>query len=165
MNRHDDQIQAHCFTFDRPFCAGRFEGWLQLVMQLMGHNILRIKGIIHLKDHAGPMVIHGVQHIFHPPAWLAQWPEQDRQTKLVFITYDIDRATLAQYLCVIFTGSRAITTAAATPVVGNAGIDAGYNHGHLPAIKPPLTASMASNCAGKSRDSSNKLSPSASGHA
>lgn len=95
VNRHDDQIQAHCFTFDRPFCAGRFEGWLQLVMQLMGHNILRIKGIIHLKDHAGPMVIHGVQHIFHPPAWLAQWPEQDRQTKLVFITYDIDRATLA----------------------------------------------------------------------
>lgn len=96
VNRHDDQIQAHCFTFDRPFCAGRFEGWLQLVMQLMGHNILRIKGIIHLKDHAGPMVIHGVQHIFHPPAWLAQWPEQDRQTKLVFITYDIDRATLAR---------------------------------------------------------------------
>ncbi len=67
--------------FDRPFCAGRFEGWLQLVMQLMGHNILRIKGIIHLKDHAGPMVIHGVQHIFHPPAWLAQWPEQDRQNE------------------------------------------------------------------------------------
>ncbi len=96
VNRHDDQIQAHCFTFDTPFCAGRFEGWLQLVMQLMGHNILRIKGIIHLKDHAGPMVIHGVQHIFHPPAWLAQWPEQDRQTKLVFITYDIDRATLAR---------------------------------------------------------------------
>ncbi len=96
VNRHDDQIQAHCFTFDTPFCAGRFEGWLQLVMQLMGHNLLRLKGIIHLKDQAGPMVIHGVQHIFHPPALLAEWPDQDRHSKLVFITCDIDRATLAR---------------------------------------------------------------------
>jgi len=96
INRHDDHIQAHCFTFDSPFCAGRFEGWLQLVMQLMGHNLLRLKGIIHLKDHPGPMVIHGVQHIFHPAAFLAQWPDQDRQSKLVFITCDIDRATLAR---------------------------------------------------------------------
>ncbi len=94
LNRHDDHIQAHCFTFDTPFSAGRFEGWLQLIMQLMGHQLLRVKGIIHLKDHPGPMVIHGVQHIFHPAAFLPAWPDADRQSKVVFITYEIERSTL-----------------------------------------------------------------------
>lgn len=96
LNRHDDHIQAHCFTFETPFSAGRFEGWLQLIMQLMGHQLLRVKGIIHLKDHPGPMVIHGVQHIFHPAAFLPAWPDADRHSKLVFITYDIERSTLAR---------------------------------------------------------------------
>lgn len=96
LNRHDDRIQAHCFTFDIPFSAARFEGWLQLIMQLMGHQLLRVKGIIHLEDHPGPMVIHGVQHIFHPAAFLPAWPDADRQSKLVFITDDIERSTLAR---------------------------------------------------------------------
>jgi len=36
-----------------------------------------------------PVVIHGVQHIFHPPATLPAWPDQDRRTRLVFIVNDI----------------------------------------------------------------------------
>ena len=94
VNRHDDHIQAHCFSFDQPLSEGRFEGWLQMMMQLMGHNMLRIKGIIHLKGFSGPMIVHGVQHIFHPAAFLPAWPDDDRSSKLVFITYDIDRAAL-----------------------------------------------------------------------
>lgn len=94
QNRHDDHIQAHCFTFDQPLAEGRFEGWLQMMMQLMGHNMLRIKGIIHLKGYSGPMIVHGVQHIFHPAAFLPAWPDEDRDSKLVFITYDIDRAAI-----------------------------------------------------------------------
>jgi len=94
LNRHDDHIQAHCFTFSQPLTEGRFEGWLQMMMQLMGHNMLRIKGIIHLKGFAGPMIVHGVQHIFHPAAFLPAWPDDNRDSRLVFITYDIDRAAL-----------------------------------------------------------------------
>ena len=29
-------------------------------------------------------MIHGVQHVFHPPAWLDRWPSADR--RMVFIT-------------------------------------------------------------------------------
>jgi hypothetical protein len=36
------------------------------------------------------MVVHGVQHVFHPPATLPEWPDDDRRTRLVFITRDID---------------------------------------------------------------------------
>ena len=62
----------------------------------MGSNMLRVKGIVNVVGHSGPVVIHGVQHIFHPAAFLTAWPDTDRQTRLVFITYDIERETLAR---------------------------------------------------------------------
>ena len=33
-----------------------------------------------------PAVIHGVQHVFHAPAWLERWPSDDRRSRIVFIT-------------------------------------------------------------------------------
>jgi G3E family GTPase len=38
------------------------------------------------------MVIHGVQHMFHPPALFDAWPDDDRRSRLVFITRGLDRA-------------------------------------------------------------------------
>ena len=35
-------------------------------------------------------MIHGVQHVFHPPATLAAWPDDDHRTRLVFIVRDIE---------------------------------------------------------------------------
>lgn len=95
-NRHNDHIKAHCFTLPQAITPGRLEGWLNILMQLMGSNILRVKGIVNVVGHSGPVVIHGVQHIFHPAAFLTAWPDADRQTRLVFITYDIERETLAR---------------------------------------------------------------------
>ena len=43
------------------------------------------------------MVIHGVQHIFHDPTWLDNWPDEDHRTKLVFITDGIERTTLDEF--------------------------------------------------------------------
>ena len=40
------------------------------------------------------MVIHGVQHVFHPPEILDRWPSADRRTRIVFITRDFDVAEL-----------------------------------------------------------------------
>ena len=33
-----------------------------------------------------PAVIHGVQHVFHAPAWLDRWPSNNRSSRIVFIT-------------------------------------------------------------------------------
>ena len=60
--------------------------------------MLRIKGIVNTVDRPGkPMVIRGVQHIFHDPIWLDDWPDGDHWTKLVFITDAIERATLDEF--------------------------------------------------------------------
>jgi len=99
VNRHDTRIQATCLTFDTPLRPEAFERWLDVLMMFKGPDILRIKGIVNLEGEAKPVVIHGVQHIFHPPVLLDEWPSDDRRTRLVFITRNISaedlRGTLA----------------------------------------------------------------------
>ena len=93
-NRHDDRIRAHCFILETPIVFARFEAWLDLMLSLMGENMLRIKGILNIAGRDRPTVIHGVQHIFHPPLELEAWPDEDRRSRLVFITRDIPRESL-----------------------------------------------------------------------
>lgn len=89
VNRHDDHIRATCLTFDEPLRTEAFERWIDILTSLKGQDILRVKGIVHLADHPRPIVVHGVQHLFHPPVELDDWPSEDRRTRLVFITRDI----------------------------------------------------------------------------
>ena len=39
-------------------------------------------------------MLHGVQHVIYPPVALKAWPSNDRRTRMIFITYDIDEQTL-----------------------------------------------------------------------
>jgi G3E family GTPase len=75
---------------------------------MRGPDLLRVKGLVNVADKAGPMVVQGVQHLFHPPLELAAWPGDDRSTRLVFITRDIPRQTIADLFAAIgAVGSRA----------------------------------------------------------
>lgn len=98
MNRHGDDIRAFCVTYDRPLSEEVVETWLQSLMMMKGPDILRVKGILNIAEIPGPVVIHAVQHIFHPPAVLPAWPSGDRRSRIVFITRSIDRAVLEDSL-------------------------------------------------------------------
>ena len=90
VNRHDDRIRAFTLATDKAIPAGTFEMFLDLLRSMHGPNLLRVKGIVRLAEAPeAPVVIHGVQHVFHPPARLPAWPDGDRRTRLVFITRDI----------------------------------------------------------------------------
>jgi G3E family GTPase len=39
-----------------------------------------------------------VQHVFHPPAHLDRWPDEDERSRLVFIGRGLDRAELERSL-------------------------------------------------------------------
>ena len=66
-------------------------------------DLLRMKGILNVKDTDKPVVIHGVQHVFHPPATLDAWPEgDDRKSRVVFITRDIAESTIRKVFASFF---------------------------------------------------------------
>jgi G3E family GTPase len=90
VNRHDDKIRAFTLASERAIPFSAFEMFLDLLRSMHGPNLLRVKGIVKLAETPDqPVVIHGVQHIFHPPATLSAWPDEDRRTRLVFIVNDI----------------------------------------------------------------------------
>ena len=98
VNRHDAHIKAVCLTIDEPIHGEALDLWLETLLQLRGADFLRIKGIINVVDFDGPVVIHGVQHIFHPAVMLEDWPSKDRRSRIVFITRDIDESALRDTL-------------------------------------------------------------------
>lgn len=98
VNRHDESIRAYCMTVDEPIEASAFEEWINMAMMLKGPDLLRVKGIVNVQDFNGPVVIHGVQHVFHPPVMLEKWPSDDHRTRLVFITRDVEKEFLEELL-------------------------------------------------------------------
>ncbi len=90
-NRHDAHIRAFCLTGDKPFAPSSFEAFIELLRGTHGPRLLRVKGIVALTDdESRPVVIHGVQHVFHPPQRLDAWPDDDHRTRIVFILKDLD---------------------------------------------------------------------------
>jgi G3E family GTPase len=90
-NRHEDHIRAFAVTTDEAIPAATLDMFLELLRSVHGPNLLRMKGVVKLAETPDrPLVLHGVQHLLHPPAELERWPDEDRRTRLVFITRDID---------------------------------------------------------------------------
>src|SRR5471032_2085418 len=90
VNRHDAHIGAFVLTADAAIPAGTLEMFLELLRATHGDKLLRLKGIVKLAEMPDtPVVVHGVQHVFHPTARLERWPDDDHRSRLVFITRDL----------------------------------------------------------------------------
>jgi G3E family GTPase len=96
-NRHDEHIASFVLTSDAAIPAGTLEMFLELLRATHGAKLLRIKGIVKLAEMPDtPVVVHGVQHVFHPPARLERWPDDDHRSRLVFITRDLPERTVRE---------------------------------------------------------------------
>lgn len=69
-----------------------------MLVQSHGLNLLRMKGILNVKEVDQPVVVHAVQHLFHPPAKLDAWPDDDRRSKLVIIARDLEKDAVERIL-------------------------------------------------------------------
>ena len=91
VNRHDASIRAFAFASEAAIPGAMFEAFVDLLLSVYGPNLLRMKGIVKLAETPhSPIVIHGVQHIFHPAVRLPRWPDGDERTRLVLITRHLD---------------------------------------------------------------------------
>jgi G3E family GTPase len=85
--RHDADIKTYAVVRREPIRAVTLTLFLETLAEHCGADLLRLKGIVNLVESPDrPAVIHGVQHVFHAPAWLERWPSDDRRSRMVFIT-------------------------------------------------------------------------------
>ncbi len=70
------------------------EMFIDLLRSAHGEKLLRMKAIVSVADNPErPVVLHGVQTVFHAPERLAAWPDPaDRRTRMVLITKGLDEA-------------------------------------------------------------------------
>jgi len=93
VNRHDARIRAFCIRHEAPLSASALDLFIALLRDAHGPNLLRVKGIVALADDPSrPVIIHGVQHVFHAPLRLPAWPDADHTTRIVLILRDMEQA-------------------------------------------------------------------------
>lgn len=96
INRHDEHIGSFVLRTDKAIPAGTLDMFFELLLATHGAQLLRMKGIVKVAEHPEtPLVVHGVQHVLHPPARLPSWPDDDHTTRLVFITRDLPQRTVS----------------------------------------------------------------------
>lgn len=103
VNRHNNSIHAFALERSEPVEWDRLVDWIEMLVTLYGAQILRIKGLVNVAGDDKPVVLHGVQHVFHPPARLDAWPKDSkRHTQIVFIVNGLEqemfRHTMAVFL-------------------------------------------------------------------
>jgi G3E family GTPase len=119
VNRHDARIRAFCLRHDEPMDVGAFDMFLELLRNAHGAHLLRVKGIVALADDPQrPAVVHGVQHLFHPPVRLAAWPDADHSTRIVFILRDM-QSDFVEAMWKAFAGVAAADTPDRAALVDN----------------------------------------------
>jgi G3E family GTPase len=88
-HRHDHDDHSHgaktwLLEEDRLVDWEAFLQKLGAIIGRHGESLLRVKGVIHASDDPRPIVIHGVQRMFHPPVRLHSWKSAPG-TKIVII--------------------------------------------------------------------------------
>jgi G3E family GTPase len=98
-HRHDSKFRVFTVATDAAIPMATLELFLDLLRSAHGPKLLRMKGIVRLAEEPEkPVVLHMVQHVLHPPARLADWPDADRRTRLVFVTYDLEASVVRRLL-------------------------------------------------------------------
>jgi G3E family GTPase len=99
---HHHGVDTYALVRREPLRAVTLTLFLEAVAEHCGADLLRLKGIVNiLESPERPAVIHGVQHVFHPPAWLPGWPSDDRHTRIIFITRGIPRGWIEALLAAL----------------------------------------------------------------
>jgi G3E family GTPase len=96
---HTGNVQSFSIRHERPVTRAGLVLWLDLIAGLKGRDLLRVKGVFNVEGE--PVAVHAVQRIVHEPVPLPAWPDDERASRIVFITRGIARAAIEQTLDVL----------------------------------------------------------------
>lgn len=86
---HSDGLISFVIETAAPLEWPTFTRAMETLTALRGADLLRVKGLLNVAGCRGPVVVQYVQHLAHPPVELDRWPDDKRNSRIVFITRDI----------------------------------------------------------------------------
>jgi G3E family GTPase len=86
---HADGTIGYTLTEDTPLSWDAFSRFMTTLMTLRGADLLHVKGVLNVAGCGGPVVVQVMQHLAHRPIELQAWADNDRASRLVFITRGI----------------------------------------------------------------------------
>lgn len=93
-HEHNDEIASFYLSEERPLDLKKVEAWLSEVMNTMGENLYRSKGILHIKGQAKRVVFQGVQTMFEALPDRFWNTNEKRLSQMVFIGKDLNEAKI-----------------------------------------------------------------------
>lgn len=94
-HEHEEDITSISLRSEKPLEPALFNRWFGQLLSEKGQDILRSKGILHMKGEEQRFVIQGV-HMLMDSSLLGPWPEGPRVSKLVFIGRNLDTMALRE---------------------------------------------------------------------
>jgi len=64
---HSHGLTSFSLVFDEPLSWPAFEQAMVVLAALRGSDLLRVKGLVAVAECRGPVVVHFVQRVAHPP--------------------------------------------------------------------------------------------------
>ncbi len=98
---HGDGIASFVLAWDGPIAWPTFSRAMETLIALRGPDLLRVKGLLDVAGCRGPVVVQYVQHLAHPPVELDAWPDENRASRVVFITRNIRERAVRELFAAI----------------------------------------------------------------
>ncbi|MDE2209061.1 MAG: GTP-binding protein [Betaproteobacteria bacterium] len=110
----DSSIRSFALRHEGEITVPGLVLWMNLLAGMRGKGLLRVKGIANVEGR--PYAIQAVQTVVSEPQPLDGWPDDDRGTRLVFITRGMDPAEIERTFATFdFDAGRAARSARIDP--------------------------------------------------
>jgi hypothetical protein len=83
---HADGLGRFTLTEDAPLSWDAFSRFITTLQALRGADLLRVTGVLNVTGCRGPVAVQFLQHLAHQPVELQAWPDDDRASRLTFVT-------------------------------------------------------------------------------
>lgn len=74
---------------EAPLRWDAFSRFVTTLAALRGADLLHVKGVLNVEGCRAPVVVQLLQHLAHRPIELQAWPDDDRASRLAFVTRGI----------------------------------------------------------------------------
>ena len=93
---HAPPLAGDCFTLteDAPLPWDAFSRFIATLVALRGADLLHVKGLLNVAGCRGPVEVQYVQHLAHRPIELQVWPDENRRSRVEFVTRNVEKTAV-----------------------------------------------------------------------